>query len=249
MIKRRLVIFGILIWFWFLNPSFVWASDAWAVLQQTAKQTAEHIQRLKELTNTVQLLQKQVQDTQEILELATEASSGKDGVDFITDFRNVVVETKEIFRDLKKIEGFVDIGGDVAGQWKDVFGSLDAWLQDAGVIYENLDMSDSVNSRSYTIADSYQKNYQQNARYAQQLAENSKVVNEKGAMRQIAQELAHLIEMENQTMFLLSELLRTQSVGQANDNLDRKEKAVQLEQENKEIRQIIGIVDPKVFKM
>jgi len=249
MTKNRFVTLGIMIGFIVLSPSDVRASDAWAILQQTAKQTAEHLQRLKELTNQVKHIQEQVQTTQGILDLATEASLGKDGVDFITDFRNAVVETKEIFENLKDIETFIDMGGDVTEQWEDVFGSLDNWLENSGTIYENLNMSDTVNVRGYTIADSYQKQYQQNAKYAQQLAEHAKTVNEKGAMRQIAQELAQLIELENQTLFLLSELLRTQSVGQANENLDRKEKAVQLEQENKEIRQIIGIVDPEVFKM
>ncbi len=247
--KRYGMIFFVVVCSFVFRPSIVMASDAWAIIQQTVKQTAEHLQRLKELTDTVELLQSQVKDTQNILELATEASIGPDGVDFITDFRNVMVEGKEIFNDLRNIEDFVDIDGDTLKQWKDIFGTLDNWMEDAGIIYENIDMSDSVNSRGYTIADSYQKRYQQNAENAQKLADHSKIVNEKGAMRQIAQELAQLIEMENQTLFVLSELLRTQSVGQANVNLDRKEKAVQLEQENEEIRQIIGIVKPEIFQM
>ena len=68
-----------------LNPHVVLAqSTTVAILQQTAIQTIEHIKRLEEAIKTVQLLQSQVKDTQDILNLAIKASEGIDGVKFVS---------------------------------------------------------------------------------------------------------------------------------------------------------------------
>ncbi len=209
-----------------------------AVLQQTVIQTAEHARQLAETIQTIELLQSQVQNTQEMLQLAIKASEGIDGTGFVSDFHNVILETKNAIDDLKT---YVDTDTDVSGQWKNVFGSLDQWVKNSSEAFGNIDMSDKVNSTGYLIADSYQKLYQQNSNYVNQFVENSKNVSEKGALRQIAQEVAQLIQMENNVVYLLSELLKGQSIEHSNDNLNRKADIIKFEQENDGIRRFMSL--------
>jgi hypothetical protein len=226
-----------------------WAVDVGvitAINQQTAVQTAEHVKRLAEVLKTVQLLQSQVADTQNLLQLAKKASEGIEGVEFVSDFRNIVMETNEV---LDTVKDYIDTTEDLSGQWKKVFGSLDNWMENAKETFGSIDMSDKVNSSGFLIADSYQHIYQKNSKYAQQFIENSKNVNEKGALKQIAQELAQLIQMENHTIFLLYQMLKGQSVENSNENLKRKEEIVQFEKENLGVRRFMGVVDAKTFEM
>ena len=216
------------------------------VNSQTAKQAADSIKQLTEMIKTVQLLQSQVADTQNLLKLAQKASEGLEGVGFVTDFRNVVLNTNELIREVQEV---IDTGEDMSENWRDIFGTMDDWIKNSEEIFEGIGISDKVNSSGYLIADSYQNLYEQNSQYAQELAENSKDVNEKGALKQIAQELAVLIQMENHTMYLLSEMLKVQSVENANTNLVRKEDAVKFEQENTGVRRFMGIVDSGTLGM
>lgn len=226
-----------------------WAVDVGvitAINQQTVVQTAEHVKRLAEVLKTVQLLQSQVADTQNLLQLAKKASEGIEGVEFVSDFRNIVMETNEV---LDTVKDYINTDEDLSGQWKKVFGSLDNWMENAKETFGSIDMSDKVNSSGFLIADSYQHIYQKNSEYAQQFIENSKNVNEKGALKQIAQELAQLIQMENHTIFLLSQMLKGQSIENSNENLKRKEEIVQFEKENQGVRRFMGVVDAKTFAM
>lgn len=226
-----------------------WAVDVGvitAINQQTAVQTAEHVKRFTEVLNTVQLLKSQVADTQHLLKLAKKASEGIEGVEFVSDFRNIVMETNEV---LDTVKDYIDTAEDLSGQWKKVFGSLDNWMENAQETFGSIDMSDKVNSSGFLIADSYQQIYQKNSEYAQQFIENSRNVNEKGALKQIAQELAQLIQMENHTIFLLSQMLKGQSIENSNENLKRKEEIVQFEKENLGVRRFMGVVDAKTFEM
>ena len=239
----------ILFLFVVLGSSEGWAVDVGvitAINQQTAVQTAEHVKRLAEVLKTVQLLQSQVADTQNLLQLAKKASEGIEGVEFVSDFRNIVMETNEV---LDTVKDYIDTAEDLSGQWKKVFGSLDNWMENAKETFGSIDMSDKVNSSGFLIADSYQHIYQKNSEYAQQFIENSKNVNEKGALKQIAQELAQLIQMENHTIFLLSQMLKGQSIENSNANLKRKEEIVQFEKENLGVRRFMGVVDAKTFEM
>ena len=239
----------ILFLFVVLGSSEGWAVDVGvitAINQQTAVQTAEHVKRLAEVLKTVQLLQSQVADTQNLLQLAKKASEGIEGVEFVSDFRNIVMETNEV---LDTVKDYIDTAEDLSGQWKKVFGSLDNWMENAKETFGSIDMSDKVNSSGFLIADSYQHIYQKNSGYAQQFIENSKNVNEKGALKQIAQELAQLIQMENHTIFLLSQMLKGQSIENSNANLKRKEEIVQFEKENLGVRRFMGVVDAKTFEM
>lgn len=220
--------------------------SAGAIYHQTAVQTAEHVQRLAEAIKKVQLLQSQVQDTSNILQLAQEASRGLDRVGFVTDFRNVLVETGQIIND---IEDVIATNGDISQQWKDAFGSLDPWLESSVEYFQNIDASDQINSNGYLIADSYQDIYKSNAQHAKQFIDHSKTVNEKGALKQIAQELAHLIEMENHVMYLMSQSLKTQTIENSNRNLERKEEVIRFEKENEGVRRFIRTVNADTFRM
>src|SRR3989338_7847560 len=85
-----------------------WAVDVGvitAINQQTAVQTAEHVKRFTEVLNTVQLLKSQVADTQNLLKLAKKASEGIEGVEFVSDFRNIVMETNEV---LDTVKDYID---------------------------------------------------------------------------------------------------------------------------------------------
>ncbi len=212
----------------------------------SANQTGQHIESLAQAIKTVEFLQSQVTKTQDILNLAKEAAKGLDGVQFVSDFRNLVMETNEVLSDVK---GYVDTAQDVSDQWKKVFGSLDNWMDNANEMFGSVDLSDKVNSNGFLIADSYQQLYQKNSEYAQQFIENAKNVNEKGALKQIAQEIAQLIQMENHTIFLLSQMLKGQSIENSNANLKRKEEITQFDQENQGVRRFMGMVDTKTFEM
>jgi len=237
--------FIVLLFIFLMDPRIVWAqSTTWAILQQTATQTAEHIRRLQEAIRTVQLIQSQVKDTEELLKLAAKASEGIDGLEFISDFRNVVIETNDL---IKEIEYYINKSKPLSEEWLTLFGKIDDWVDKAGDIFKNIKMSDSVNSRSYSIADSYHEKYQENSQYALQLIENAKIVNEKGALKQIAEEVGHLIQMENQVIFLLSEMLRAQSVEYSNENLKRKEEIIRFEQENIGVRRFLDMASNDSF--
>lgn len=241
--KKSLIWLTILI---VLCTSKAYADATLAVLQQTVKQTAEHIQRLQEAIKQVQLLTRQVQDIQGILKLAQEAALGADGVEFVSDFRNLVLETNEL---IEQIQDFIDSDNNLTEEWLGVFGSLDDWIEQSGEFFKNIEMSDSINSRGYKIADSYQDIYKQNAENAQKLIDYAKTVNEKGALKQIAEEIGHLIEMENQTIFLLSEMLRGQSVEYSNENLERKEEIIKFERENEGIRRFMSLADGDAYQL
>jgi hypothetical protein len=208
-----------------------------AVLQQTFIQTAEHARQLEEAIRNIELLQTQVQNTQQILQLAIKAADGVDGLQVLGDFRNAILQTDNVINDLKNY-GYST--GDVSNEWKDLFGSLDPWVTGSKDAFNNIDISDKTSSSGYLIADSYQKLYEQNSGYVQQFIENSKNVSEKGALKQIAQELAQLIQMENNVVYLLSQMLKGQSVEQSNDNLDRKADVIKFEQENEGIRRFMS---------
>jgi len=130
-----------------------------AVHSQTAKQTADSIKQLSELIKNVQLMQKQVTDTQDLLKLAQKASEGIEGVEFVTDFRNIIIETNRL---IKEVEEVIATGEDMPEKWRDMFGSMDGWVENSQKVFESLDVSDKVNSSGYLIADSYQDLYEQN---------------------------------------------------------------------------------------
>ncbi|MCK5580747.1 MAG: hypothetical protein KAJ18_05685 [Candidatus Omnitrophica bacterium] len=216
----------------FAVPAFAF-SDAWAILQQTVIQTAEHVKRLQQSIVQVQTMKSQLQ-------LAVEASKGFDGVSFISDFRNMVIETNDLLADL---DSYISDGADISVEWKDIFGSLDGWVDTPKSEYENIAMADDVNSASYKVADTFQDTYKRNSQYAAKFIAHSKGLNEKGALKQIAEELGHLMQMQNQVIYLLSQSVKQQSIESSNQNTKRKEAVIELEQENSGVRRFISSAD------
>ncbi|HOY09013.1 MAG TPA: hypothetical protein PLB05_02930 [Candidatus Omnitrophota bacterium] len=224
---RVIIILSVLI---FSLSSPAWAlSDAWAILQQTATQTAEHIKRLEEAIKQVELVKTQV-------ELALEASRGFDGVDFISDFRNIVLETNDILSDL---DGYITEISNISSEWKDIFGSLDNWVDNPKETFEYISMADDINSAGYRIADTFQDTYKRNAEYAQKFITHAKGLNEKGALKQIAEQLGHLMQMQNEVIYILSQSVKQQSIENSNQNSERKEDIIHQEQENSGVKRFI----------
>ena len=104
-----------------------------------------------------------------------------------------------------------------------------------------------MNTGSYMVGDSYQQMYEQNSAIVNQFLANANQVSEKGALKQIAQETAQLIQMENNVIYILSQVLKNQSIESSNENLKRKEEAVQFQQENQGVRSFMGIVDDSTY--
>ncbi len=217
-----------------------------AVLQQTVVQTVEHLRQISEMVRTIQTLQEQLTSTRGLLELAKKSAEGIDGIEIIGDFRNVILATNDVIRN---VQSYVDTTKDLSGRWNELFGSLDPWVRDAKDVFSNIDVSDKTNTAGYLVGDSYQRLYEKNADMVAQFVENSKQVSEKGALKQVAQEMAQLIQMENNSMYILSQILKGQSIEASNDNLKRKEEAIKFEQENQGIRNFMGLVDDKTFRI
>ena len=233
---RIIIILSVLI---FSLSSPAWAmSDAWAILQQTATQTAEHLKRLQEAIRQIELMKKQV-------ELALEANRGFAGVDFVSDFRNIVVETTDLLADL---DGYITGIGNVSSEWKEIFGSLDNWVDNPKETFEYIAMADDINSAGYRIADTFQDTYKRNAEYAQKFINHSKGLNEKGALKQIAEQLGHLMQMQNEVIYILSQSVKQQSIENSNQNSERKEQIIQQEQENSGVKRFIGAAN-RTFEM
>ena len=55
--------------------------------------------------------------------------------------------------------------------------------------------------------------------------------------------------MENNTTYLLSEILKSQSIEASNTNLKRKEEAVRFEQEHAGIQSFMNLVDDQTFRI
>jgi DNA anti-recombination protein RmuC len=222
-----------------------WAIDTWGpIIWQTGKQTLEHTEQLAKAVEMINQLKKQVEDTKRLLDLAEKAAEGIDEVQSVSDFRNLVFESEQL---LKRLDKYIDRTKDVSEEWKGVFGSLEGKVDSSQEIVQNLSVSDEINSMGYSIADSYQGDYDRNTKYAQSLIQNSKQVNEKGALKQVAESMGHLLQMQNHLIYLSSQQIKEQSVENANQNLERKNEVIQLQEENKRVHGFINIVDSNTF--
>ena len=201
-----------------------------AILAQTAIQTAEHLRRLAQAIEEVRLLKQR-------LDLAIEASRGIGEVNFLSDFRNVIVETTDLLSDL---DVYISDTADLSDQWKDIFGNLASWVDTATDDYNYIGISDDMNTASYEIADTYQDIYQRNSDYAERFINHAKTVNEKGAMKQVAEELGHLMQMENHIMYLISQQVKQQSIENSNQNAERKEAVVEQQKESEGVKRFLN---------
>lgn len=217
-----------------------------AILQQTATQTANHLQELAQAIQTVQNLQQQLNTSQSILQIAQTNAQGSDLVQVAGDFRNVILSTNNL---INSIQSEINTSQNLSNQWQTLFGTLTPWVQNANTSFANINASDNMNSASYLVADSYQQLYQKNADIVAQFTANANQVNEKGALKQIAVETAQLIQMENNVIYLLSQLLKGQSIESSNQNTQRKNVAVQLQQENQGVQSFMNVVDNQTFNI
>ena len=188
-------------------PQLTWATgDAWAILKMIATQTQEHQQRLSQLKKQV-----------DYLRLATE---GLDGVGFVTDLRNVIVEGEDFLNDIDKV---MRSGNNLSKEWEDIFGDLQEWsVEESDQKYASIGLTDQVNTDSYAISGRFQEKYKENAEAISRLAANARQVNEKGALKQIGESMAHLLQMQNQILYLMSQQVKQQSIENANNNMERK---------------------------
>jgi len=212
------------------TSSVCFASDAWVILKMIVTQTREHQQRLTELKRQVEYLRKEAE--------------GIDGVNFTTNFRNVIVEGEEFLNDIDKI---VNSSKHFSKEWKSIFGDIEQITtpentRDHGTIK----ITDDINSESYQIGEQYQEAYIKNSNEISKLIANSKNVSAKGGIKQVAETLAHNLQMQNQLIFLMSQQIKQQSVDSANDNILRKEEVIRFQEENKAVRNFIDLADKGV---
>jgi hypothetical protein len=243
---KEIIIPIIIIFLWFKPMvAFCDPSTTLAVLEQTTTQTAEHLKDLEQMVQQVELLQSQLSSMNNLLTIAQNNSAGVDGMSEITNFQNTVLSTNQL---IQNVQGLINTSQDVSSQWKTLFGSLDSYVANSNQVFGNINASDQVNSSGYLIADSYQNLYQQNSDYVRQFVANANNVSEKGALKQIALEVAQLIQMENNMTYLLAQVVKTQSIESSNANLNRKQDAANFEQENQGVKDFMGTVDDQTFK-
>ena len=217
-----------------------------AILNQTATQTTQHLNQLAQEIQAVQTLEQQLSSTQGILQLAQQNALGADGLQIIANFENTILSANNV---IQAIQSDINTSQNLPNQWQTVFGSLSPWIQNTNTAFTNIDASDKINTASYLVGDSYQKLYNQNTSTVAQFVSSANQVSEKGALKQIAQEIAELIQMENNVIYLLSQSLKGQSIESSNDNLQRKETAVQLNQENQGVQAFINTVNTQTFSV
>ncbi|MCA9404744.1 MAG: hypothetical protein KC897_13225 [Candidatus Omnitrophica bacterium] len=218
------------------------AFDSWAIIQQTVTQTAEHLTRLRKLTESLQVYKQQLSDLNRMRDIAIEETVGQDKIEFLVEFHNIVLESKDLFRDLRDLSSLVDGNKSLREEWDRIFGTLDEWDTATDTWIRHMELSDAQSSRGYKIADSYQDRYEQNAEYVRKLKAHSRDVSKLGSLQQIAEQTAHMIDMENQMLYLLSELLRAQSINNAQTNHEEKEAVSAVRQENEEVKEFIRSV-------
>lgn len=217
-----------------------------AILQQTATQTAQHLSQLAQEIQAVTTLEQQLSSTQGILQLAQLNAQGVDGLQVIANFENTILSANSV---IQAIQSDINTSQNLPSQWQTVFGSLSPYIQNTSTAFTNIDASDKLNTASYLVGDSYQKLYDQNTATVAQFVASANQVNEKGALKQIAQEIAELIQMENNVTYLLSQSLKGESIESSNDNLKRKEQTIQIQDESQGVSDFMGIVDNNTFNV
>ena len=217
-----------------------------AILQQTATQTAQHLSQLAQEIQAVTTLEQQLSSTQGILQLAQLNAQGVDGLQVIANFENTILSANSV---IQAIQSDINTSQNLPSQWQTVFGSFSPYIQNTSTAFTNIDASDKLNTASYLVGDSYQKLYDQNTATVAQFVASANQVSEKGALKQIAQEIAELIQMENNVTYLLSQSLKGESIESSNDNLKRKEQTIQIQDESQGVSDFMGIVDNNTFNV
>ena len=245
---KKIILLAVFASFSFINPAhavvFTDPAVLSAILQQTASQTSPHLTQLAQEIQAVQTLEQQLSSTQGLLQLAQLNAQGTDGAQIMANFENTILSANSV---IQAIQSDINTTQNLSNQWQNLFGSLNPWFQNTTTTFANIDASDKLNTASYLIGDSYQSLYQQNASVVSQFVASANQVSEKGAMKQVAQETAQLIQMENNVFYLLSQLLKGQSIESSNDNLKRKEDAVTFNDENQGVQAFMNTVNSQTF--
>ena len=215
-----------------------------AVLQQTATQTSHYLNQIAQEIQQVQLLESELSNAQGLLQLAQQSALGVDGLQTLGSFENVILSANSV---INSANNYINTTQNLPQQWQTYFGSLNSWGPNSNDLYGNMNVSDSINTSGYLIGDSYQKLYNQNAATVSQYLANATQVSDKGALKQIAEESAQLIQMENNVIYLLSQLLKGQSIESSNDNLNRKNETVKYDQENQGVTNFMNTVNTQTF--
>ena len=188
---QRILLLAIFALFSFVVPAravvFTDPAVLSAILNQTATQTTQHLNQLAQEIQAVQTLEQQLSSTQGILQLAQFNAQGLDGSQIIANFENTILSANNV---IQAIQSDINTSQNLPNQWQAVFGSLTPWIQNTNTAFTNIDASDKLNTASYLVGDSYQNLYNQNAATVAQFVANANQVSEKGALKQIAQEVA-----------------------------------------------------------
>ncbi len=244
--KKKIILssFIFLISFNYSGMAFSDPATTAAVLQLTATETSAHLKELVQAIQQVQLLQSELSNAQNLLQLARQSAQGIDGLQTLGDFQNAILSANSV---INSANSYINTNQNLPQQWQSLFGSLDSWGPNTKDLYGNMNVSDSINTSGYLIGDSYQQLYNQNTATVSRYLANASQVSDKGALKQIAEESAQLIQMENNVIYLLSQLLKGQSIESSNDNLKRKNDAVEYTQENQGVSNFMNTVNDKTF--
>ncbi|MCP4653466.1 MAG: hypothetical protein GY858_08840 [Candidatus Omnitrophica bacterium] len=212
-----------------------------AIENQTAKDLAHHFESLQNMLEQLENLRGQLDQLQKMTDVAEWKREGLEAVGVIGDLRNQWLKNREFY---EGISANIENMGNFEQEWKEIFGDMNKTLDLVGDInktFASLAVSDKTNTKSYSLAESFQKKYDENSNYARQMAEGARGVNEKAALRQIAEELAHLLELQNQMLYLMSQMAKSQSVEFSNRTRERKAKIADFEEEIKGVGRFLEI--------
>jgi hypothetical protein len=244
--KKNIVLSSFIFLIFLTNSGMAFSDPATtaAVLQLNATEISAHLKELAQAIQQVQLLQSELSNAQGLLQLAQQSAIGVDGLQTLGSFQNVILSANSV---INSANNYINTTQNMPQQWQSLFGSLDSWGPNTKDLYGNMNVSDSINTSGYLIGDSYQQLYNQNAATVSQYLANATQVSDKGALKQIAEESAQLIQMENNVIYLLSQLLKGQSIESSNDNLKRKNDAVAYDQENQGVTNFMNTVNTQTF--
>lgn len=245
--KKLIIVF--ILCFSFNIPQCWAVFDSVAIIAAIERQTAEErgyfIKNLYNMVEQLSSLQQQLTQMQGILEIERWKKEGLEVIDAVSTIPNNWLQGHDFIDGIKSNAQNLE---SLQGEWKTMFGSTDTVFGKLSVIldsiqdvFKNIEVSDRTNTITYSVGDSFQKKYSDNAKYSKRLGELSREVNEKAALRMIAEELSQLVELQNQTVYILAQMLKSNAVEYSNQALVRKEKVSEFEAECEGVRRFMRV--------